>query len=82
MKTLRPEQRIYKTEHIAISKTATDINIFRDLYIALGQPLDNHNWSVRLYYKPFVRWIWAGGFLLAIGGLLSLLRRKKIKGLL
>ncbi|WP_310889237.1 cytochrome c-type biogenesis CcmF C-terminal domain-containing protein, partial [Salmonella enterica] len=39
---------------------------------ALGEELDNGAWAVRLYYKPFVRWIWAGGLLMALGGLLCL----------
>ncbi|TBN55630.1 cytochrome c-type biogenesis CcmF C-terminal domain-containing protein, partial [Salmonella enterica] len=37
-----------------------------------GEELDNGAWAVRLYYKPFVRWIWAGGLLMALGGLLCL----------
>ncbi|ENZ9712688.1 cytochrome c-type biogenesis CcmF C-terminal domain-containing protein, partial [Salmonella bongori] len=39
---------------------------------ALGEELDNGAWAVRLYYKPFIRWIWAGGILMALGGLLCL----------
>ena len=43
-----------------------------DLYAALGEELENGAWAVRLYYKPFVRWIWAGGLMMALGGLLCL----------
>ena len=46
--------------------------ITRDLYAALGEELENGAWAVRLYYKPFVRWIWAGGLMMALGGLLCL----------
>ena len=49
-----------------------DAGITRDLYVALGEPMDAGNiagaWSLRLYYKPFVRWIWAGGLLMMLGG--------------
>ncbi len=45
----------------------------RDLYAALGEELDDGSWAVRLYYKPFVRWIWYGGVLMALGGLCCML---------
>ena len=44
--------------------------------MALGEPLDNESWSVRLYHKPFVRWIWLGSILMAIGGLLAILDKR------
>jgi len=51
--------------------------VTRDLFIALGDKLDNQGaWSVRLYYKPFLRWIWTGGFLMAFGGLLAVTDRR------
>ncbi len=43
----------------------------RDIYVSLGESLGGGDWSLRLYYKPFVRWIWLGGILIAIGGLLA-----------
>lgn len=67
------EQRIYSAHQEMLSKPGIQANVWRDIYIALGEPLSNNTWSVRLYYKPFVRWIWAGGFLLLLGGLCSLL---------
>ncbi len=47
--------------------------VSRDLYAALGEELEDGSWAVRLYYKPFVRWIWFGGVFMAIGGLLCIL---------
>ena len=47
-------------------------NAWRDLYIALGSSLGNGAWSVRIYFEPFVRWIWFGGFMLLIGGFVSI----------
>jgi cytochrome c-type biogenesis protein CcmF len=42
----------------------------------LGEPLANDSWSVRVYYKPFVRWIWAGGFMILAGGVFALTDRR------
>jgi cytochrome c-type biogenesis protein CcmF len=56
-----------------MTEAAIDRGIIRDLYIAMGERLDNSDaWAVRLYYKPFVRWIWAGGLLMSIGGILAI----------
>jgi cytochrome c-type biogenesis protein CcmF len=74
---LSAEQRIFSSHEQTMSKPGVLYNSFRDLYLALGAPLKNGNWSVRIYYKPCVRWIWFGGFMLLIGGLLSLLAYRK-----
>ncbi len=55
-----------------MAKTDIDMGLFRDLYVALGEPLDQDAWSLRIYYKPFVRWIWLGGLLMIVGGILAL----------
>ena len=44
-----------------------------DLYAALGEEIGDGSWAVRIYYKPFVRWIWFGGVFMAVGGVLCLL---------
>jgi cytochrome c-type biogenesis protein CcmF len=67
------QQRIYSSHDQALSKPGILANPVRDLYLALGSPLPGEAWSVRIYYKPLVRWIWSGGFMLLIGGFLSLL---------
>ena len=64
---------------MAMTESAIDVNPFRDLYIALGEPLDGQAWSVRIYYKPFVRWIWAGGFFMLLGGFIALSDRRYSK---
>jgi cytochrome c-type biogenesis protein CcmF len=80
IETLSAEQRIFQSHAQTMSKPGILFNYVRDLYLALGAPLSNGNWSVRIYYKPCVRWIWFGGFMLLVGGLLSLLSywKKKI----
>lgn len=74
---LYPEKRIYTVRDMVMTKVAIHAGIFRDLYIALGEPLDNNEWTVRIYYKPFIRWIWAGGILMMLGGLLSITKRAR-----
>ncbi|MDN2480678.1 heme lyase CcmF/NrfE family subunit [Vibrio agarivorans] len=73
LNTLHAEKRFYKTARSMMTEAAIDRGITRDLYVAMGERLDdNVSWAVRLYYKPFVRWIWAGSLLMAIGGAVSI----------
>lgn len=69
---LHAEKRFYNSTRSVMTEAAVDGGFTRDLYAALGEELDNGAWAVRLYYKPFIRWIWAGGLLMALGGLLCL----------
>ncbi|ELY3598666.1 heme lyase CcmF/NrfE family subunit [Cronobacter turicensis] len=71
--TLRAEKRAYNSNGVVMTEAAIDGGLTRDLYAALGEALDDGSWAVRLYYKPFVRWIWYGGLLMALGGLLCML---------
>lgn len=85
-KVIYPEKRLYTVGQMPMTDAAIDVTAFRDIYIALGEPLANGAWSVRMYFKPFVRWIWAGGFLILFGGLFALCdkryyqRRKIVQG--
>ena len=54
-----------------MTEAGIDPGFTRDIYVSLGETLGNGDWSLRLYYKPFVRWIWLGGIFIAIGGLLA-----------
>lgn len=71
--TLRAEKRYYSVARSMMTEAAIDGGLTRDLYAALGEELDGGAWAVRIYYKPFVRWIWYGGLFMAFGGLLCLL---------
>jgi cytochrome c-type biogenesis protein CcmF len=71
-----PEKRTYTAAGNVMTETAIDSGIFRDLYISLGEPVSNGAWSVRVYYKPFVSWIWGGAILMALGGGLALSDRR------
>jgi cytochrome c-type biogenesis protein CcmF len=69
---LHPEKRRYNARRDQMMTEASiDAGLFRDIYVALGEPLENEAWAVRLHYKPFVRWIWLGGLLMAMGGVLA-----------
>ncbi len=74
---LHAEKRIYTAQQTALTEAAIDAGVFRDLYIALGEPLSNNTWSVRIYYKPFVRWIWFGGILMVLGGIAAITNKNK-----
>src|SRR5687768_7240180 len=71
-----PEKRNCTASGNVMTETAIDSGIFRDLYISLGEPVGNNAWSVRVYYKPFVGWIWGGAVLMALGGGLALSDRR------
>jgi cytochrome c-type biogenesis protein CcmF len=67
---LQPQKRIYQVQKMPMTEAAIDAGLFRDLFVALGDPLGNKGaWSFRIYYKPFIRWIWLGALLMAAGGL-------------
>lgn len=68
---LQPELRLFNTQKMAITKTAIQAKPFHDLYIALGEQVDQKAWSFRIYYKPFIRFIWAGGLLMMLGGIIA-----------
>ncbi len=68
---LRPQKRTYRVQRNPMTEADIDAGLFRDLYVALGEPLDDNAWSIRLYYKPFIRWIWIGTIFMGIGGALA-----------
>jgi cytochrome c-type biogenesis protein CcmF len=77
--SLAPEKRIYPASGITLTESAIRYGVTGDIYVALGEPMAGGAWSVQLYLKPLVGWIWAGALLMALGGLLAALgvRRKK-----
>lgn len=70
------EKRFYTVSRMSMTEAAIDGGLTRDLYAALGERLDDGSWAMRLYYKPFIRWIWLGGIFMALGALLCALDRR------
>lgn len=73
---LSPEKRNYDSSAMPMTEAAIDAGFTRDIYVSLGEPLDNHAWAVRVYYKPFVDWIWGGCLLMALGGLFAVIDKR------
>jgi NAD(P)-dependent dehydrogenase (short-subunit alcohol dehydrogenase family) len=73
---LLDKSRIYKVQRNPMTEAAIDAGVTRDLYVSLGEPLDDGAWVVRVYHKPFIDWIWGGAFLMALGGLLAVCDRR------
>ena len=77
---LHPEKRLYTVQQMPMTEAGIDAGFTRDLYVALGEPLENGAWAVRVHIKPFVRWIWLGALLMSLGGVLAASdRRYRVK---
>jgi cytochrome c-type biogenesis protein CcmF len=74
---LYPQKRIYRASGMPMTEAGIDAGVTRDLFVALGEPLGSDGaWALRIYYKPFVRWIWMGGVFMALGGLLAVMDKR------
>lgn len=73
---LHPEKRAYASGGQVMTDAGIHAGVFADVFVALGEPLGNGAWAVRLQVKPFVRWIWAGAFLMALGGFVTAADRR------
>ena len=66
---LAPQKRRYLASGQVMTEAAIDPGLFRDLYVAMGEPIGEEGaWAIRLHYKPMVRWMWLGAIFMAIGG--------------
>ncbi|QJD58717.1 heme lyase CcmF/NrfE family subunit [Pseudomonas sp. gcc21] len=68
---LHPEKRLYTVQNQMMTEASIHAGFTRDLFVAMGEPLDDGAWAMRVHIKPFVRWIWLGGLMMAFGGLLA-----------
>jgi len=75
---LNPQKRFYSNSNEPMTEAAINTSLSRDLYVSLGEPAnqDGSTWSVRLYYKSFVVWIWLGGFIMALGAIIAIFDRR------
>jgi cytochrome c-type biogenesis protein CcmF len=78
---LEPQKREYRVQKMPMTEAAIDAGLFRDLFVAIGEPLDNQGaWSLRNYYKSFIRWIWLGAVFMGVGGLVAACDKRYRKG--
>ncbi len=73
---LNPQKRFYVASGTPATEMAIDPGFFRDLFITLGDPRDGGAWSMTFYIKPFVRWIWLGCILMAMGGVIAVMDKR------
>ena len=77
---LKPQKRQYSARNQTMTEADIESGVTRDLYVALGEPLEGGAWAVRVHYKAFVNWIWIGGLLMSFGGLLAMMdKRYRVK---
>ena len=76
VRVMHPEKRIYNAQNTPMTEAAISTGLFGDLYVSLGEPVSDGAWSVRVYRKPFVTWIWGGCIIMALGGFLALSDRR------
>ena len=78
LEMLYPEKRKYFSSAMPMTEAGIDSGFFRDLYVSLGEPIEGERlqWSVRVFYKPFISWLWYGAILMVLGGLLAVSDRR------
>ncbi|SHE61597.1 cytochrome c-type biogenesis protein CcmF [Modicisalibacter ilicicola DSM 19980] len=74
--TMYPEKRFYLARGMPMTDVALRPGLLRDLYVAMGEDLGDGSWAMRVQFKPFVRWLWLGALLMAVGGVLAVVDRR------
>jgi cytochrome c-type biogenesis protein CcmF len=69
---LNPEKRVYRVQTMPMTEAGIDVGLGRDLFVALGEDLGDNAWSLRIQYKPMIRFIWLGCIVMALGGLIAM----------
>ena len=74
---INPEKRLYHSSESPMTEAGIHGRIERDLYVSLGNMVDDNKWSLRIYDKPFIRFIWIGTIFMVIGSIFSIRFKKK-----
>ncbi len=74
--TLHPQKRVYRVQRSPMTEAGIEVDWNRDLFVAMGEDLGNGTWSMRVQYKPMVRFIWLGALVMAIGGFIAITDRR------
>jgi len=77
IQTVYPEKRVYDSSSMAMTEAGIEANLFRDLFIAVGEDIGGGSWSMHLQYKPLLRLIWYGPIVMMLGGLIRVFLSKK-----
>ena len=74
---LHPEKRIYNASGMGMTEASVHPNLFRDIYVAMGEPIgESGAWTVRLFHKPFINWLWLGALFMVVGGFMAAADRR------
>ena len=73
---LLPEKRVYTVQRNPMTEASIQSGVFRDIYVALGEPVSESEWGLRVYYRPFMQWIWFGTLLMVLGGILGAMDKR------
>ncbi len=76
LREMKPQKRRYLAGGNIMTEVALDPGFFRDLYLAMGEPLEGKAWAMRVHFKPFVRWIWLGAIFMALGAVMAVADRR------
>ena len=77
IQTVYPEKRVYDSSSMAMTEAGIEANLFRDLFIAVGEDIGGGSWSMHLQYKPLLRLIWYGPIVMMLGGLIRVFLSKR-----
>ena len=81
LREMKPQKRRYLASGNTMTEVALDVGLFRDLYVAMGEPLTETAWAMRVHLKPFVRWIWLGALMMAFGAVLAVADKRYRKAI-
>lgn len=81
LRDMKPQKRRYLASGSTMTEVALDVGFFRDLYVAMGEPLTDSAWAMRVHLKPFVRWIWLGALMMAFGAILAVADKRYRKAI-
>lgn len=73
---MQPQKRRYYARGSLTTEVALQVNFFRDLYVAMGEPVDEKAWAIRVQVRPFIRWIWLGALMMGFGACLAVLDKR------
>jgi cytochrome c-type biogenesis protein CcmF len=73
---ITPEKRLYIAQQMPMTEVAIRPSLNRELYVAMGEVLDDGSWAMRIHIRPLIRWIWLGAIFMALGGMISICDRR------